>query len=96
MSGSDSESLSSASVPDDETIEQGLRDVVANIFQKGTLDDLTVKRVRAATEKSLGLDEGFFKGDESWKPRSDAVIKQEAVFMIRVGSWRKVAIGIAT
>ena len=79
MSDSDSELLSSPGIPADEVLERGLRDAVAKIFQSGKMEELTVKRVRLATEKALGLEDGFFKGDEIWKPKSDRIIKQEAV-----------------
>jgi len=78
MSDSDSELLSSRENAD-EVLEKGLRDAVAKIFQSGRMEELTVKRVRLATEKALGLEDGFFKGNEIWKPRSDRIIKQEAV-----------------
>jgi hypothetical protein len=77
---SDSESsLSSAGIPPDEELEQGLRNAVAKIFKTGNPAELTVKRVRLATEQALGLEEGFFKGDADWKARSDTIIKDEAV-----------------
>lgn len=65
----------------DERLEKGLRDTVASIFRSGKLEELTVKRVRLATETTLGLEEGFFKGHEEWKSRSESVIKEEAVFI---------------
>ncbi|EEQ88447.1 transcriptional regulator [Blastomyces dermatitidis ER-3] len=77
-SDSDSDSLSSVGIPSDDVLEKGLRDTVAAIFKKGNLEQLTVKRVRAATEKALTLDEGFYKNDEVWKAKSDRIIKQEA------------------
>jgi hypothetical protein len=49
------------------------------VFRIDNLEELTVKRVRLATEKALGLDKGFFKGDERWKTKSDQIIKNEAV-----------------
>ena len=81
MSDSDSELLSSPGIPADEVLEKALRDAVAKIFQSGRIDELTVKRVRQATEKALGLEDDFFKGDQIWKPRSDRIIKQEAVWL---------------
>ncbi|PGH11713.1 hypothetical protein AJ79_04736 [Helicocarpus griseus UAMH5409] len=78
MSDSDSDSLSSTGIPSDDVLEKGLRDTVARIFAKGNMEELTVKRVRAATEKALELEEGFYKGDEVWKGKSDAIIKGEA------------------
>ncbi|PGH31188.1 hypothetical protein GX50_06020 [[Emmonsia] crescens] len=77
-SDSDSDSLSSTGIPSDDVLEKGLRDIVAGIFNKGNLEELTVKRVRSATEKALSLEEGFYKNDEVWKARSDQIIKQEA------------------
>jgi hypothetical protein len=70
---------SSNNIPSDESLEQGLRDAVADIFRKENLQDLTVKRVRLATESALDLEEGFFKGHDTWKARSDQIIKEEAV-----------------
>ncbi|OJD25461.1 hypothetical protein ACJ73_03171 [Blastomyces percursus] len=77
-SDSDSDSLSSTGIPSDDVLEKGLRDTVGAIFKKGNLEQLTVKRVRAATEKTLSLNEGFYKNDEVWKAKSDRIIKQEA------------------
>lgn len=65
--------------PSDAQLEKGLRDTVANVLRVGNLEELTVKRVRLATEKALGIDEGFFKRDEQWKTKSDQIIKDEAV-----------------
>jgi len=60
-------------------LEQGLRDTVKRVFRSGNLEELTVKRVRLATEATLGLEQGFFKGHEEWKSRSETVIKEEVV-----------------
>lgn len=65
--------------PSDAQLERALRDTVAKVFRSGNLEDLTVKRVRAATEKALGLEEGFFKGHERWKAESDRIIRDEVV-----------------
>ncbi|WEW59912.1 hypothetical protein PRK78_005394 [Emydomyces testavorans] len=77
MSDSDSEALSSVDLPDVKSLEKALRDAVAQIFRSRNLEELTVKRVRLAAEKSLGLEAGFFKGDEVWKLKSDRIIKEE-------------------
>jgi len=66
-------------VPSDKVLEQGLRDEVAAIFHKGNMEDLTVKRVRLAAEKKLGVKEGFFKSTGDWKVRSDQIIRDEVV-----------------
>lgn len=70
---------SSNPTPSDARLEKALRNTVANIFRTGKLEELTVKRVRLATETALGLEEGFFKAHEEWKTRSDRIIKDEAV-----------------
>lgn len=64
--------------PTDAVIEKELRDVIRNIHASGRPEELTVKRVRAAAEKSLSLDEGFLKQD-AWKNRSKTFIEREAV-----------------
>ncbi|GIJ87524.1 hypothetical protein Asppvi_006432 [Aspergillus pseudoviridinutans] len=73
---SDSNQLAT-SKPSDEALEKALRDAVAKIYQSGKLEELTVKRVRLAAERALGLEEGFFKGDSAWKSKSDQTIKDE-------------------
>ncbi|KAJ5118757.1 hypothetical protein N7526_010394 [Penicillium atrosanguineum] len=77
---SDSESESDdplAGVPSDEMLEKGLRDEVAGIYASGNMENLTVKRVRLAAEKKLGITEGFFKTTNDWKTRSEQIIKDE-------------------
>jgi DEK C terminal domain len=64
--------------PSDDVLEQELRQVVRGIVKSGKLEELTVKRVRAAAEKNLGVDEGFYKR-EAWKDRSKTIIEYEAV-----------------
>lgn len=83
-SGSESdEPLAPApSGPSEDAMEKALRDAVARIYHEGHMEDLTVKRVRGAAEKALGLDEGFFKGDPALKGRSDGIIKDEVVRML--------------
>lgn len=65
--------------PSDKALEQGLRDEVAGIFKSGKMEELTVKRVRLAVEKNLGLTEGFLKTSGDWKTRSEQIIKDEVV-----------------
>ncbi|KAE8136367.1 hypothetical protein BDV38DRAFT_114683 [Aspergillus pseudotamarii] len=78
---SDSESESdepvAPSVPSDDALEKALRDTVAKVYKSGNMEELTVKRVRVAAEKALGVDEGFFKGSSTWKSKSDQIIKDE-------------------
>lgn len=80
LSDSESEAeADAATVPSDAVLEQALRDEVAVIFKSGNMEELTVKRVRLAAEKKLGLEEGFFKTKGDWKTRSDQIIKDEVV-----------------
>ena len=83
LSDSESDIMLSSSVHSDSKLEQGLRRAIADIFEAGNLSELTVKRVRLATENALGLEEGFFKGDANWKAKSDQIIKEEAVCVLR-------------
>lgn len=80
LSDSESEAEADArTVPSDAVLEQALRDEVATVFKSGNMEELTVKRVRLATEKKLGIEEGFFKTTGDWKTRSDQIIKDEVV-----------------
>ena len=88
MSSSDSDSEASVEIPGPKALENGLRDVVKNIFKSGDLDGLTVKRVRLAAEKALGLQEGYFKADKHWKQQSDQIIKDEVVHMAPISPFR--------
>ena len=76
-----SESSLSDSRPDDAVLEQELRQIVRQIYKAGNLEELTVKRVRTAAEKNLGLEDGFFK-ESQWKVKSKAIIEAEAVCAI--------------
>ncbi|KAH8693959.1 putative transcriptional regulator [Talaromyces proteolyticus] len=67
-----------SNIHSDERLAKGLRDTVARVYESGNLQELTVKRVRLATETALGLEEGFFKGHEQWKAKSETIIKEEA------------------
>jgi len=60
-------------MPDDATIEQTLRDVVKNLAEGSSVND-----VRAATEKQLGLDQGLLKSG-TWKTRSKEIIHEALV-----------------
>ncbi|EZF25446.1 hypothetical protein H112_02244 [Trichophyton rubrum D6] len=77
MSDLESETRPSSGLPSAEAIEQGLRATVAKIYKSGNLDELTVKRVRLATEKILGLEQGVLKAHAEWKQKSDEIIKDE-------------------
>jgi hypothetical protein len=79
---SDNESSASENAPSDAHLEQTLRDVVGKIYESGNLDELTVKRVRAATESELDLEDGFFKVGR-WKAKSKIIIENEAVSFVK-------------
>lgn len=74
-----SDSESSITTPSDAALRDALRHAVADVYKSGNLEELTVRRVRAAAETHLGLPSGFFKDDAQWKSESDRVIKEETV-----------------
>ncbi|KAL2815489.1 hypothetical protein BJX63DRAFT_389652 [Aspergillus granulosus] len=75
---SDSESEPDLSdAPSDKQLEKALRDAVGKIYRTQKMEELTVKRVRLAAEKSLRLEEGFFKASGDWKARSEQIIRDE-------------------
>ena len=76
---SDSESSLSTASPSPTVLEQALRQAVQNIYKRGNLEDLTVKRVRAAAEQDLQLTAGFYKENVTWKDKSKEIIESEVV-----------------
>ncbi|KAB8226840.1 putative transcriptional regulator [Aspergillus alliaceus] len=76
-SESESELSTAPSVTSDNALEKALRDAVAKVYKSGAMEELTVKRVRLAAEKELGVEEGFFKASRDWKSKSDQIIKDE-------------------
>ncbi len=74
-----SESSLSSATPLHANLEQALRNAVQQAFQNGNLDELTIKRVRAAAEKDLDLEDGFYKNDPTWKEESKRIIRCEVV-----------------
>ena len=96
---SDSEGSNAPSrTPSDATIEEGLRDAVATLFESNK-DDITVKKARTAAEKALKLQEGFFKSHATWNQKSKDVATEEVVCIVpSLTSFRNLAtdmIGIA-
>lgn len=65
--------------PSEAAIASKLRDTVIAIHKSGKDEDLTVKRVRARAEKELGLEEGFFKTNSTWKQKSQELIVDAVV-----------------
>lgn len=75
---SDSESLSD-SPPSDAALKEALQNIVQEIYESRKVEDLTVKRVRIAAEKRLGLRTDFFKDHPVWKEKSKDIIQAEVV-----------------
>ena len=75
---SDLESLSN-SPPSNAALKKALQSIVQEIYETRKVEDLTVKRVRIAAEKRLGLQKDFFKNHPVWKDRSKDIIQAEVV-----------------
>ncbi|EAS28951.1 transcriptional regulator [Coccidioides immitis RS] len=73
----DSESISSFSAPEDDIVENALRETVAEWYRLEKFEDLTMKRIRRAVENALNLPAEFLKRDLGWKPKSEGIIKNE-------------------
>ncbi|MCJ1378042.1 hypothetical protein MMC17_001138 [Xylographa soralifera] len=58
-------------------LEQSLRNAVQDVYKRGDIEELTVKRMRKAVEKDLNLHEDFFK-KPAWKDKSKQIIEEEA------------------
>lgn len=74
-----SDSSLSSVTPSQAALEQALRNAVQRVYKLGNMEELTVKRIRAAAEQDLGLEEGFFKTDTTWKVKSKNIIESEVV-----------------
>jgi hypothetical protein len=74
---SDSEDI--PALPSDSRIASALRTTVADIFNSGNLEDLTLKRVRKAVEQQLKLPEDFLKTSQEWKEKSKDIVNSEVV-----------------
>jgi hypothetical protein len=74
-----SESSLSSGTPSHANLERALRNAVQQAFRNGNLDELTIRRVRAAAEKDLDLEDGFYKNDPTWKEESKRIIQCEVV-----------------
>lgn len=80
MSDSDSDISATVKQPSERVLTSALRDAVAKIFQTGKEEELTIKRVRLAAEKKLGIDQGFFRNNDKWKGKSEQIIRDEVVW----------------
>lgn len=76
MSDSELSDALSTSLPPDFEIEATLKKE-AKKAAEGPEEDYTVSKIRKSTENILNLPAGFFKGDETWKSRSKAVIDEQ-------------------
>lgn len=65
--------------PSNTVLESTLRRVVDELFRAKNFEELTVQRVRLATEKSLGLEDEFFKTDRAWNKKSKTIITEAVV-----------------
>lgn len=74
-----SDSSLSSVTPSQAALEQALRNAVERVYRLGNLEELTVKRIRAAVEQDLDLEEDFFKTNGTWKEKSKNIIQSEVV-----------------
>ncbi|KAF4547441.1 Hypothetical protein D9617_42g090280 [Elsinoe fawcettii] len=61
-------------MPDDEDIENALREAVKAIHREG--EEVTVNKARTTAEEELGLETGYFKSHDQWKTRSKDIIQE--------------------
>ena len=74
-----SDSSLSDGPPSAAVLEQALRDAVRDVYRRGDLDNLTIKRIRKSVETDLDLHNDFFKIHPAWKERSKNIIQTEVV-----------------
>jgi hypothetical protein len=67
------------SIPSEAALSRALRDIVIATYTSGNTDELTVKRLRARAEETLGLSQGFLKADQKWKQKSHDMIHEAVV-----------------
>ena len=60
------------------------RSIVDKLWKAQKLEDLTIKKVRAAAEEELDLEDGWFKGEEDWNEKSKELIKNAVVRSFKV------------
>ena len=75
MSDSELSVASHTPVPSDNELERSLRKEVVRIQETGTAP--SIKAARSASEKRLGLTDGFYKGHETWKDKSKDIITDQ-------------------
>ncbi|KAI9816532.1 MAG: hypothetical protein M1827_001664 [Pycnora praestabilis] len=74
---SESEELTQ-SLPSNASLTKALQQAVRDVFKSDQLGELTVKRMRKATERALKLSNDFFKDDKQWNLKSKQIIETEA------------------
>jgi hypothetical protein len=77
MSDSELSEASRTPAPSDTELENSLRREVNRANKTG--DDVTLRQIRDASEKKLGLPEGFYKSHSAWKDRSKEVVQDQVV-----------------
>jgi hypothetical protein len=77
MTDSELSEASRTPVPPDAEMEQSLRHEVVKATEAGV--DFTLRQIRTASEKKLGLPEGFYKEHQSWKDKSKEIVQDEIV-----------------
>jgi hypothetical protein len=93
MSDSELSEASKTPVPSDTELENSLRREVNRASKAG--DELTLRQIRGASEKKLGLPEGFYKSHSAWKDRSKEIVQDQAVSLqeMRMGARTDVHLG---
>lgn len=80
MSDSELSEASHTPVPPDDELEQSLRREVVQAAKAN--NDFTLRQIREASEKSLGLPVGFYKGHESWNAKSKEIVRDQIVRLL--------------
>jgi hypothetical protein len=71
-------SYSPIDIPPPSEIEATFRAIIRSLYEADDLDNLTVKRIRAAAEDQLDLPAGFLRDNAEWKERSKKYIEAQA------------------
>jgi len=65
--------------PSEKEIASALIAAVHHCFDNEEFENLTVRKIRSATELELGLQENWFKNNSRWKDESKSIIEAESV-----------------
>ena len=77
MSDSGLSDAPSMPVPPDFELANSLRREVNRVNKSG--EDATLRQIRAASEKRLGLPDGFYRGHDVWKDKSKEIVQDQIV-----------------